>query len=347
MKSLAMLLVAVLLLAAISSGCSGVREPASEPPQEVPSQNAAPLQSGQESMDTPMPPQSKPSEPETVPEAPLQKSSAWVYGGQAIAGTYADADIVELEEGKYRMYFSIEPEVPGNKLEMFSAISGDGKEWETESGVRKEFSTFPDIVKLPDGKYRIYFQSQGVMKSATSADGLSWTDEPGTRIDSSNNAGLNLENVAAPTTISLGDSYLMVYRGTINQKYPAKVPNDNTQILLWATSKDGLAFDKKGVALDSRDALFQGLLDGPELVKWDDGTIRLYFWSYKGVFHTTFTGEGFSGDAEFDYTTASNPMIQFPENPPGDPTLAKINGEWLMYYGQHTKGIYYATLNTP
>jgi hypothetical protein len=37
-------------------------------------------------------------------------------------------------------------------------------------------------------------------------------------------------------------------------------------------------------------------------------------------------------------------MAPFPENPPGDPTLIEINDKWFMYYGQHTKGIYYATL---
>ena len=39
-----------------------------------------------------------------------------------------------------------------------------------------------------------------------------------------------------------------------------------------------------------------------------------------------------------------DPMHRFPPSPPGDPTLGKIGNKWHMYYGQHTKGIFYATL---
>ena len=39
-----------------------------------------------------------------------------------------------------------------------------------------------------------------------------------------------------------------------------------------------------------------------------------------------------------------DPMHRFPSSPPGDPTLGKVGGQWFMYYGQHTKGIYYAIL---
>jgi len=115
----------------------------------------------------------------------------------------------------------------------------------------------------------------------------------------------------------------MVYRGTINEKYSAQVPNNTTQLLLWAVSQDGLNFEKKGIALDSRNSTFQGLLDGPELVQWDDG-VRLYFWSYRGIYHVDFKDGAFSQNAQFDYSTSSNSNNQFPANPPGDPTLADL-----------------------
>ena len=267
------------------------------------------------------------------------KTQSWVFGGIAIPGTYADAEIVELENGVYRMYYSIEPEVPGNKLEMFSSTSSDGIIWEKEDGIRKEFATFPDIVKLQDGKFRIYFQNAGIIKSAASDDGLIWRDEIGNRIDNLE-SGFNIENVRAPTTMQLDDrTYIIVYSGAINQRYAQDVPNSITTLFFYAVSKDGINFEKRGVALDSRNSKFKGWIDGPEWIKWDD-EIRLYFWSYKGIYHITYKNGSFSKGAVFDYTTdASKP---FPENPPGDPTLAKINSKWFMYYGQHTKGIYYA-----
>jgi len=132
----------------------------------------------------------------------------------------------------------------------------------------------------------------------------------------------------------------MVYRGDISEKYSSEAPNSNTQILLWATSNDGLSFEKKGIALDSRNSELQGLADGPEFVDFN-GEIRVYFWSYKGVYHTTFKDNKFSAE-EFDFS--NTPGLNFSPTPPGDPTIIKIGDNWFMYYGQHTKGIYYATL---
>jgi predicted GH43/DUF377 family glycosyl hydrolase len=283
---------------------------------------------------------------EEAEEEPEQVAAGlpWKYGGVAIPGRYADAEVVYIGNGRYRMYYSAEPEVPGFEGQVYSAVSQDGVTWMEEKGIRMKWATFPSVIALPDGRYRMYFQNGGVIRSALSSDGLSWNMEAGVRVDTANEAGLNLDNVAAPTVIEEGGSYIMVYRGTINQKYPAKVPNDNTQLLLWATSKDGLTFKREGIALDSRNQVFMGMMDGPEFIRWDDGSLRLYFWSYRGIYHTSFKDGKFSQDVDFDYTTLPVQGSLFPENPPGDPTLVKINNKWFMYYGQHAKGIYYATL---
>ena len=142
--------------------------------------------------------------------------------------------------------------------------------------------------------------------------------------------------------MKVGSKYVMIYRGDINEKYPAEIPNSNTQLFLWATSDDGLTFEKKGIALDSRDSEFLGLVDGPEFVDFN-GEIRLYFWGYRGVYHLVFSNNAFS-DEEFDYSTNTNPNVKFAPDPPCDPTVIIINNKWYMYYGQHTKGIYYAVL---
>ena len=274
---------------------------------------------------------------------PMQSQQSWQPKGIAIEGTYADAEIVELEDGAYRIYYSIEPEVPGNKLEIFSSISADGINWKNEEGIIKEFATFPDIVKLPDGRFRMYFQNAGVIKSATSHDGLNWVDDPGVRIDK-HESGFKLEDVGAQSTVQLDDgTYIMVYRGTINQPYSGeKVPNLTTQLLLWAVSKDGLSFERNSLVIDSRNSTLKGLADGPELTQWSDGKLRLYFWSYKGVYFSILSDGQFS-DPQLVYTTATG-NNEFPENPPGDPTFVDIKGSWNMYYGQHQKGIYRAVL---
>ncbi|MBS3152493.1 hypothetical protein J4230_03735 [Candidatus Woesearchaeota archaeon] len=280
---------------------------------------------------------------------PMQSQQSWQPKGIAIEGTYADAEIVELEDGAYRIYYSIEPEVPGNKLEIFSSISADGINWKNEEGIIKEFATFPDIVKLPDGRFRMYFQNAGVIKSATSHDGLNWVDDPGVRIDK-HESGFKLEDVGAQSTVQLDDgTYIMVYRGTISEPYQIaeKISNKDTHVYFWATSKDGLIFEKKGLAIDSRNDVLLGAADGAEWVKWDQiagqAELRVYFWSYAGVYHVVYQ-DGIFSEPVFDFTNNQDKMAKFSPNPPGDPTLTKINGKWFMYYGQHTKGIYYATL---
>jgi len=272
------------------------------------------------------------------------KESSWQVGQVAIGGNYADAEVIKIADDKYRLYYSIEPEVKDNKLEMYSALSSDGINWEQEAGVRSTFKTFPDVVKLADGSYRMYYQAAGEIKSSTSSDGLNWKEEVGVRVSGGNPEGLDLDNIAASTTILLPDqSYLMVYRGQINKKYRDDVPNQSTQLFFWSVSNDGLKFEKKGIAIDSRNGSLLGMIDGPELVMWDDGSIRLFFWSYKGVYYSIYKNGQFTNPT-LTFSTSTDSNLMFPPNPPGDPTLIKIGDTWLMYYGQHEKGIFYTTL---
>ena len=277
-----------------------------------------------------------------VNNASQVENVGWVERGIAVNGLVADAEVIDLGNEKFRMYYSASPEAGGN-LELYSAISNDGITWTKEDGIRKEFSTFPDVVKLSDGRYRLYFQNMGAIKSAVSTDGLSWKDEPGVRIDK-NESGFALENVGAGSTVILSDgSFVMVYRGTENKPYGTKkLPNNFTTYYFYATSKDGLKFDKKGLAIDPRNDVFDGFLDGSEWVKWDNQELRLYFWSYKGIYRT-FYKDGSFAKPIFEFNNHPEDKSPYPQSVPSDPTLTKINGKWFMYYGQHPKGIYYAT----
>ena len=287
-------------------------------------------------------------ETEESEELEEPEEEEWVLeDGVRIAGNYADADIVDLGNGNYRMYYSLEPEVEGFNGQVYSSVSSDGISWTRETGTRKESVTFPSVIKLPDGRYRMYFQNAGVIKSAISSDGLTWQDESGTRMDTGNNLGLDFEYVLAPTVIDTGSEYMMVYSGAMDERYSAeRVPNSETHVLMWATSEDGLTFEKKGMAVDSRNPELKGWVDGPEFVKWDDDGLRLYFWSYRGVYHVTYEDEAFSDDVVFDFTTATDPNVPFPQDPPGDPTITKMEDGYRMYFGIHTEGIYSAILAT-
>lgn len=276
------------------------------------------------------------------------KAPTWQKGGVAVEGKFADADIVAIDSKTWRLYYAVQPEVQGNNFEVYSATSTDGKTWTQEAGTRKTMATFPEVLKLKDGRYRMYFQSAGVLKSAISTDGLTFSDEAGTRIDKANPDNLVFDNVAAPTTTQLDDgTFVMIYRGTINSRYAANTPNPTTQLLLWATSADGLTFTKKGIAVDSRDAALNGQLDGPDFVKWDDGKYHVFVTSYTGVYEFTFDGTSFSKPTLAFAGEAQQSGAGFVGAPPGDPTVAKIGGTWYMYYGASvtTGGINYATLS--
>lgn len=295
---------------------------------------------------------SSPATVVTISPSTKTTTNEWQEVGPALAGTYADADIITLADGSYRMYAATQPEVAGNQLEIYSARSKDGITWTKEAGTRKTLSTFPDIVKLDDGTFRLNFQNAGVIKSATSKDGLKFTDETGTRIDKTNDQGMTFDNVAAPTTLKLADgTYLMAYRGTIKEAYAAEtVPNKEMGVVMYATSTDGKTWTKKGLAIDTRkDTELKGWADGPELIDFD-GEVRLYFSTYKGVYYSVFK-DGDFGKAKFswqktDPTKPANTNDVFGGIPPGDPTLLKVNSVWYMYYGTHPQGIYYAKLSS-
>ena len=281
-------------------------------------------------------------------KSPAENSEGtWKEVDYAVKGKYADADVVQVNDKTWRLYYAVQPEVQGNNFEVYSAKSTDGKTWKQEAGTRKTMATFPEVIKLKDGKFRMYYQSAGVIKSAISSDGLSFKDESGTRIDKVNSEGLTLDNVAAPTiTQQDNGTFVLVYRGTTNKRYAANTPNPSTQVLFWATSSDGLSFKKKGLAIDSRNSTLDGQLDGPDIVKWDDNSYRVFATSYTGVYSFTFDGSKF-GKPELALSGgAVQDNMGFRGAPPGDPTLTKIKGIWYMYYGATgtESGIHYATL---
>ncbi len=274
-------------------------------------------------------------------------NQTWARGGLAVEGKYADADVVQIAEGKWRLYYAIQPEVMPNNFEVYSATSTDGKTWTQESGTRKTMATFPEVVKLTDGRYRMYYQNAGEIKSAISSDGLSFKDEAGTRMGKSNSEGLTFDNVAAPAVSLQADgTFVMLYRGAINQRYAANTPNMFTNLYMWATSDDGLTFTQKGIAIDSRNSTLNGQLDGADLVKMDDGKYYVFATTYTGVYIFSFDGDSF-GDPTLAFAgEARKQGDNFMGQPPGDPTLAKIKGAWYMYYGATgtATGIHYATL---
>lgn len=284
-------------------------------------------------------------------------SEKWEEQKVVIPGRYADADAVKLDDGpsassgraRLRIYYSLEPEAPGFEGQAYSAISSDGLNWMQEEGVRMKWAAFPSVIKLPDGRWRMYFQgskegspSESGIMSAISQDGLNWTKEDGFRIKKGQQGKYDTENVAAPTVVELsGSTYLMVYRGSAGENRFGKmdpftgkhVPID---YLISATSSDGLNWTPQSMVVDSRNEELHDQIDGPELAI-DGDSIKLYCNSYGGVYLLSLSKNGKA-------KTPSKMVIKAdgPDHAPNDVTLVKVDNEWRMYFGIHTKGIFSA-----
>src|SRR3990170_1404994 len=126
--------------------------------------------------------------------------------------TIHNVEVIPLSDGQYRMYFH-------QVAEMKSAISSDGQNFTIEEGVRFQGS-MPSLVKLLDGRWRMYYQAlengKGVFKSAVSTDGLNWKIETGIRL--SPGGEFDLDNVVHPSVIALPQGgYRIYYDGEIRK----------------------------------------------------------------------------------------------------------------------------------
>ncbi|MCL6641769.1 MAG: hypothetical protein K6T71_00385 [Candidatus Bipolaricaulota bacterium] len=113
-----------------------------------------------------------------------------------------DPDVIELPDGRLRMYFFDIAHRAG-EYHIYSAVSADGLNYTMEPGVRFQMvrSFDPDVIKLQDGRYRMYLNNEGRIISATSDDGLIFTLDPGVRV----------ERGGVPGSIVLADGTVRLY----------------------------------------------------------------------------------------------------------------------------------------
>jgi hypothetical protein len=168
-------------------------------------------------------------------------------------------------------------------------------------------SVDPDILRLDDGRYRLFYYKGYFISppppnyttheiySAISNDGINFTVE-GKVFES--------DNITDPSVIRLNDgSYLMVcVRGSLD---------------LFAKSNDGKNFQATGVTIQNG-----GI---PELAKLDDGSIRLFYNGPGGIISSRSTNNGLTWTKENGTRLSS-------ANPIADPSIVKrTDGKWYLY----------------
>lgn len=164
----------------------------------------------------------------------------------------------------------------------------------------------PDVIKLDDGRYRLFYYKGYFVSppppnyttheiySAISNDGINFTEE-GKAFES--------DNITDPTVIKLNDgTYLMAcVKGSLD---------------IFAKSSDGKNFTATGVTIQNG-----GI---PELVRLDDGLVRLFYNGPGGIVSSRSTDNGTTWIKENGARLSFNGGV-------ADPSVIKRNdGKWYM-----------------
>ena len=154
----------------------------------------------------------------------------------------------ELDDGTYKLLFMEYGRFcpTGVNGVIVSASSQDGVTWERDGkicvGPNPPFATHrslaPDVVRLPDGGFRMYFEGRSgnhshVILSALSENGQSWTVEEGVRVHDDENK----IDFGTPACVRLPD------RGGWRLYFHAR---DTQRCEIWsASSEDGLEWERE------------------------------------------------------------------------------------------------------
>jgi hypothetical protein len=187
-----------------------------------------------------------------------------------------DATIIDLPDGKIRMYYkgANGPGGPGHALhKVFSAISSDGLNFQKE-GLRidsektgdRGWASVPEAIKLPDDRVRIYyvsgdFEALGGTMSAVSQDGMNFQKEASARVKTL---------VDPAVTFLPNGKYLLL---AVVLPPPPNAPLKSEQLLgIYSfTSDDGLTFGNQQLVLQE-----DGVYD-PSIVWLSNDTYRVFY----------------------------------------------------------------------
>jgi len=163
-----------------------------------------------------------------------------------------------------------------------SAVSADGgRTWTEEPGIRVAGSQHHAVVRLADGRLRLYHSASGPdggpILSAVSEDGLEFTAEDGERLAPGDAGAPDAKAMIHPSVIRLPD-------GSFRMFYDAASEPEGEFDLGWngimsASSPDGLVWTKDAgfrVKAGKGGVSFADLVWSP-FVEYENGLWKLYF----------------------------------------------------------------------
>ena len=181
----------------------------------------------------------------TIPTT-WRNDAGWRVGGSRPldASKVQAPGIVRLPGGGFRLFYTaVGPARPYRACQgyILSAVSDDGLDFTLEEGIRvvpdpdvpsmSRRVLAPTVTRLPDGRWRMYFESRGtadrptVIASATSDDLLAWHVEDGVRLEGEGDVG-------GPRFVRLPDGRGRIY-----------CFSRTARAVVSAVTSDGLRFD--------------------------------------------------------------------------------------------------------
>jgi len=183
--------------------------------------------------------------------------------------------VFKTNDGKYRMIFEGSKKIGGSQSDrkLYSAISSDGLTWKTEQGVRFQdegdgkpgemFTSVPDIIRLDDGRLRMYY-TRGLTSAIaiSNDDGITWTKEK----------NLDLGTMALdPDIIRMDDGTYKLFYTRFDSQFGV-----GEQYIMSANSVDGVNF-----VMDEGKRIKPGqentVIVDPDVIKLTDGKYRIYY----------------------------------------------------------------------
>ena len=255
----------------------------------------------------------------------------------------APTKVIALADGSYRLYYRAGD--GWTFADTRSATSADGVNWLEESGVRLRHGALGgvdnvdaiihDVVSLPDGRLRAYYQGfdttssnnrNRIIGAASEDEGLSWVPEqvcvqPGGLDDG--------VWVMSPSVVELASGpykYRMYYAGS----------TDRTVVkILSAVSEDGLSWTKEGVVLEPGGIYDTVSAADPQVLALPDGRYRMFYTGNDGsqrwiLSATSSDGLVWTPDDGFRLAAAAAGSI---EERIASPELFEFPDGWRMFYG--------------
>lgn len=182
--------------------------------------------------------------------------------------------VFKTKNAEYRLlYEGSTMTYTGNNRKLYSAVSLDGLNWAVEEGVRFQdegdgkpgelFTSVPDIIRLDDGRIRMYYARGITSATAISNDeGISWVKEK----------NLDLGRIAIdPDIVKLNDGTYKLFFTSFDSEF-----GKGEQYVMSASSIDGINFVLDG-GKRIQPSPGNNMVVDPDVIKLPDGGYRMYY----------------------------------------------------------------------